>query len=27
MRGGRTTYRLLINVKDLPDLKYERRRM
>jgi len=26
MRGDRTTYRLLINVKDLPDIKYERRR-
>ncbi len=26
LRGGDTSYHLLINVKDLPDLKYERRR-
>ncbi len=26
MRGGRATYRFLLNVKDLPDIKYERRR-
>jgi len=26
LRGGDTSYHLLINVRDLPDLKYERRR-